>query len=209
MSYSLSHYFLLLFLSVALLSCSSEQSEESGESNNFRTSESEALDRSNLSPEEIGQHISSTAQQRLGRNLMKAIEKRGFEYAVSYCRLKASEIVDSVAFEQNATVQRVSDKPRNPRNAANDKELEYIQRYQQALAKAEDWDHQIDQTDQRNTFYTPIITQPLCLNCHGELGSDVEDKLYVRIRSQYPQDKAIGYGLTEVRGLWKIQWDRK
>lgn len=203
----MNNYFLLLLcLSLGCLACTSEQSEEDSSA---PATTAETVKRSGQSPAEIGQQISSAAQQRLGKNLMSAIEERGFQYAVSYCRLEASNITDSVALEQNATVQRVSDKPRNPKNAANDRELEYIQRYKRALEKEEDWDHQIDQNDRGITFYTPIITQPLCLNCHGELGADINDELYVRIRSQYPQDRAIGYGLSEVRGLWKIQWDEK
>jgi hypothetical protein len=195
---------LLGALSVSLLiwvvACSSENSSE----------KQDHAEKANIEgdPKEIGQQISTAAQQRLGKQLMQAIEKGGHAYAVSYCRVEANSITDSVAREHNARVSRVSDQRRNPKNAANDQEMEYISYYKQALKNNEDWSPKVISSNDSYTYYTPILTQPLCLNCHGDPETDIKEETLARLQSDYPQDQAVGYGLGEVRGMWKIEWSK-
>ncbi|SRR6056297_325210 len=188
-------------LLIWIVACGSEQSSEPQKVAEQKSREG--------SPEEIGQQISSAAQQRLGKQLMQAIKKGGHAYAVSYCRVEATSITDSVGQEFNASVSRVSDQRRNPRNAANDQEMGYISYYKQALKNNTDWEPKVITTNDSYTFYTPIFTQPLCLNCHGDPQSDIEEETLARLQSDYPQDQAVGYGLSEIRGMWKIEWPRK
>lgn len=192
---------LSVILLIWLIACSSEKSSKSqnvAEENSRKGS-----------PEEIGQQISSAAQQRLGKQLIQAIEKGGHVQAVSYCRIKATSITDSIGQKFNAKVSRVSDQRRNPRNAANDQEMAYISYYKQALKNNTDWEPIVITSNDSYTFYTPILTQPLCLNCHGDPQSDIEEETLARLQSEYPQDQALGYGLGEIRGMWKIEWPRK
>ncbi len=184
-----------------LIACGSEKSSEPPNVVEEKSREG--------SPEEIGQQISSAAQQRLGKQLMQAIEKGGHAYAVSYCRIEATSITDSVGQEFNAKVSRVSDQRRNPRNAANDQEMRYISYYKQALKNNTDWDPKVIASNDSYTYYTPIFTQPLCLNCHGDPESDIKEETLARLQSDYPQDQAVGYGLGEIRGMWKIEWLRE
>ncbi len=161
------------------------------------------------SPAEVGRIISSAAQQRLGKQLVSAIEKGGYAHAVSYCRVKAKPITDSVAREYDATVRRVSDKTRNPRNAANDREMEYIAYYRNALKNEGDWSGKLVDNSDSYTYYAPIITNPLCLNCHGDPEKDIARETITRISNDYPQDRAVGYASGELRGLWKVEWNKE
>jgi len=190
------------FLLMGMVACSSEESSKANSS-----SETPKMERK--TPAEIGQQISSAAQKRLGKNLMNAIKEGGHAHAVSYCRVAATSITDSVANQFDARVSRVSDKRRNPRNAANDQELEYISYYKQALSNEEDWEAKVVSSKQGYTYYTPILTQPLCLNCHGDPGTDIQEETLARLRSDYPQDQAVGYGIGEIRGLWKVEWENE
>jgi len=52
--------------------------------------------------------------------------------------------------------------------------------------------------------YYPIITQPLCLQCHGAPGKEINPETVEVIAQLYPLDRAIGYQTNEVRGLWKV-----
>ena len=51
-------------------------------------------------------------------------------------------------------------------------------------------------------YYEPIVTQPLCITCHG---SDLPQELRVAIARKYPQDKAVGFAAGDPRGLLWVE----
>jgi hypothetical protein len=53
-------------------------------------------------------------------------------------------------------------------------------------------------------YYKAILTQPLCLTCHGQPERELTFETDSLIRTLYPRDKAYGYLANEVRGLWRI-----
>jgi hypothetical protein len=56
-------------------------------------------------------------------------------------------------------------------------------------------------------FYSAIvITNPLCLNCHGTPGLELLPANHAFIRRLYPEDEAIGFRLGDLRGLWRIDF---
>ena len=56
-------------------------------------------------------------------------------------------------------------------------------------------------------FYYPIITNSMCLKCHGTPGKELESLTLSKILELYPKDKAIGYNENEVRGIWSIRFE--
>jgi hypothetical protein len=46
------------------------------------------------------------------------------------------------------------------------------------------------------------------LKCHGKPGSQITQKTYDKILEFYPNDKAIGYDVNEVRGIWSIEFEK-
>ena len=74
----------------------------------------------------IGMAHAMAAKTALGKNLVKAISEEGTIGAIQFCNAKALEITDSISVMNNVIIRRVSDKPRNPKNAANEEELGYI-----------------------------------------------------------------------------------
>ena len=55
----------------------------------------------------------------------------------------------------------------------------------------------------RAGYVEPILTQPLCLTCHG----DVQDPaLLERIKADYPEDRATGFEAGELRGVFWIEY---
>jgi hypothetical protein len=48
-----------------------------------------------------------------------------------------------------------------------------------------------------------IVSQPLCLQCHGS-ESDIAAETREAILAIYPDDKATGYRLNDLRGIWRI-----
>jgi len=52
-------------------------------------------------------------------------------------------------------------------------------------------------------YYKPIIVKPLCLICHGN-PKDMDPQIYSIIRKKYPEDKAVGYKVGDLRGVVRV-----
>jgi hypothetical protein len=66
-----------------------------------------------------------------------------------------------------------------------------------------------DAANGRATFYSPIvITNPLCLQCHGIPGTDLAPSTVALLQQLYPRDEATGFKLGDLRGLWRVDFAR-
>jgi nitrate reductase cytochrome c-type subunit len=155
---------------------------------------------------EIGMEYALNMKKELGKNLMGTIQKKGTLEAVKFCNKQAYPITDSMAVAQNASIRRVSDKPRNVENQANAKELEIIKKFKKAIANNEKYEPVTEIEDGTVKFYAPITTNSMCLQCHGSPNKNIEPSVFAAITSLYPEDKATGYGVNEVRGIWSITY---
>ncbi|PRP65922.1 Tll0287-like domain-containing protein [Nonlabens agnitus] len=158
-------------------------------------------------PTEKGMEYALNTKKELGKNLMGTIQKKGTLEAVLFCNARAYPLTDSMATAQNARIRRVSDKARNPQNAANDKELKVIEQFKKAVANGEDYLPITKLENGRHVFYYPIITNSMCLQCHGSPNKTINPEVIATIRNLYPNDKAMGYDINEVRGIWAIDFD--
>ncbi len=161
----------------------------------------------NKPPAEKGLEYALNTKKELGKNLMGTIQKKGTVEAVEFCNVRAYPITDSMAMAQNATIKRVSDKPRNPKNLASKKELKIIEQFKDAVANGEDYQPVTEVENGRNTFYYPITTNSMCLQCHGIPNKSIQPEVLTTIKDLYPNDKATGYDINEVRGMWAIEFD--
>lgn len=159
-------------------------------------------------PAERGLAYALSTKKELGKNLMGTIQKKGTKEAVTFCNKKAYPITDSMAVAQNATIKRVSDKPRNPNNQANAKELNIIEQFKKAVANNESYEPVHEVINGTNHVYYPITTNSMCLQCHGSIEKDIDPLVLNTISKLYPQDKAIGYDVNEVRGIWSISFEK-
>lgn len=155
---------------------------------------------------ERGLEYALDAQAVLGKNLVQAIHKDGTVGALSFCNEKAYPLTDSMAVVQNVKLKRVSDKPRNPDNKATDEELEYIDTYKKSISKQEPPKPLVIKTTDEVQVYYPILTNGMCLQCHGTT-RNLEPNTLKKLTLLYPKDKALEYDLNEVRGLWRVRFD--
>ena len=60
-------------------------------------------------------------------------------------------------------------------------------------------------------LYTKAIKIPngMCLNCHGEPGTDISAETQKALAELYPEDKAIGHKIGDLRGMWSIRIPKK
>ena len=139
------------------------------------------------------------------------MEKGGVKYAAQFCNLVAYPIVDSMSRAHNVRIRRVSDKPRNPKDAMNDDEQKVFALFKAKaqMPNAELKPIVMQHDDGTVGYYAPIkISMPTCLKCHGEVGKDVKAEDYKVLKSLYPNDVAVGYKEGDLRGMFSIRFSK-
>lgn len=162
-----------------------------------------------LSDLEQGQQYAMATKAILGKNLIEAINQKGTAEALSFCNTKAIHLTDSMAMVQGVEIKRVSDQERNPDNKANAEELAYIQATKAKINAGEKPSPQITDLDDKVIAYYPILTNAMCLQCHGQKESDVQAETLAKLNALYPGDKATGYGENELRGIWVVEMPKQ
>ncbi len=154
---------------------------------------------------DIGLEYALETKKVLGKNLMEAIQSKGALYAMEFCNIQAIPLTDSMSRQYNADIRRVSGRNRNPSNKANAEELDYIARFQKQVAAGEEPMPVLLERNGIAQFYYPIITNTMCLQCHGK-PTDIQPEVRQKIATLYPGDLATGYSENEVRGIWSIRF---
>ena len=144
----------------------------------------------------------------MGKNLALALNEKGSDGAVEFCNTKAIAITDSMSLVLNANIKRVSDKPRNSNNQANDVELAYIESWKEAKTNGEEKSPLVSEIDGKMVGYYPIVTNQMCLQWHGTPEKEVNTKTLSKIKKLYPADKALGYSEEEIRGIFVVEMNK-
>lgn len=154
----------------------------------------------------LGDTISLQAQKALQIELTKAISEGGFENGVSYCNENVSEINSELEKTHNVKIQRVSNKNRNPLNGLNTKEDKAA--FEKFSQDSTIQKHFISVEEDHYIYYKPIrIGMPTCLKCHGNV-KELDPLAFQKIRQLYPEDKATYYSMGDLRGMWKISFQK-
>lgn len=161
-----------------------------------------------LNYKERGLQYALSTKAVLGKNLMGKIQKNGTLAALEFCNIKAYPLTDSMSVVHKAAIKRVSDKPRNQKNIASNIEKGYINIFKENVKTNTKSDPILVVSDQKVKFYYPIITNRMCLQCHGNTSSDIEVSTLDKIKNLYPEDLATGYQENQVRGIWSITFDK-
>lgn len=154
-----------------------------------------------------GMEYALAAKAVLGKNLIKAINEKGTSGAVEFCNIKAIPLTDSLSVMKNAVIERVSDKPRNKKNAANEEELGYITYFKKLVAAGTQPKPIVKTEKGEVNFYYPITTNTMCIQCHGKPNEQIQVETLTALKNLYPMDKAVGYDVNEVRGMWAINFE--
>jgi hypothetical protein len=155
---------------------------------------------------EVAREAAKDAFQRLSGELATAIADGGPPAAIGVCSEKAPGIIASTANDRKVEMTRLSDRPRNPAHAATAQDLDALQTFREAMKSAagpKPLTH--DETDGSVTVRLPItLSQPLCLQCHGS-DADITPETRAAVLAKYPEDRATGYQLDDLRGIWRIR----
>ncbi|MFZ5979456.1 MAG: Tll0287-like domain-containing protein [Candidatus Zixiibacteriota bacterium] len=193
--------FILLTIGIISISCGNKDQSESDEQLRL----AQALQNENdLLCREAADKLTTIFSRELKGELMSAMSQGGAVKAIDICRYQAPKI--SRIFSINGVkIARVAERYRNLDNRATLKEIEIMKKFEDTLTTPEylgEWTH----SDSAETYhyYKPIYTQPICLNCHGGLQT-LSPGVIDAVRKHYPSDKATGFKVGELRGIFVVE----
>ncbi|GAB4481853.1 MAG: hypothetical protein OHK0057_37050 [Thermoflexibacter sp.] len=157
---------------------------------------------------ERGNQLVKLTFDTLSASLKNAIQKEGIAGALKFCNINAYALTNMYAEGDEAIIKRASTKNRNATNAADSLETMILAQYEQEKSSSAELLPKVVTKGKIVHYFKPILVQVLCLNCHGEVGKGIDEKNYQVIKTLYPADKAVGYQLNDLRGVWHIQWKR-
>ena len=160
---------------------------------------------------ERGRAIAQETFDLLRTNLQVAIQSGGISNALPYCSLAASPLTAGMAAKHGVTLRRVTHKARGPGGRADTNELSVLRAFEAALAAHGPTPPPspivTNGSPGNVTFFAPIlIGNELCLRCHGEPGSEIQAADLAVIQRLYPDDKAVGFKMGQLRGAWRIDF---
>ena len=142
---------------------------------------------------------------QLKAELRKAMVEGGPEYAIQVCGQKAPELAAKFSKEGVLGIRRVSDKARNPKDAADSVQLAILKEFA-TIPKGTDLSKGIWHNRKGGEWYSyhsGIRTELICLGCHGQadqLAKGVPEAL----AKFYPDDAATGYAPGDIRGMFVV-----
>jgi hypothetical protein len=204
-----------VFLSAIFFSCGPQErvSRETIEEVNSnmeikRLTEVEILDEAMT----WGDSITAEAQKLLISQLQKAIEEKGVPGAVDYCHLQAIPILAQLSQKHQVQLRRVSNAYRNPADQPTIEEKPLLEAYEYNAEGGFASEPNIQKFEKGEVLlYTKPIVIPngMCLNCHGEPGKDISKETQEKIDDRYPDDKATGHRVGDLRGMWSVRIPKK
>lgn len=164
-------------------------------------------------PEEVarvvkeGEAVAGALMKTLGAQLKAALEQGGPVAAIEVCQQVAMPLTDSAAGGRtDVAIGRITDRPRNPKNAASVSDRAVLAELKSALSEGST-EPVIRWESERASYYKPLVIQEVCLNCHGD-PETFPPPLVKALATHYPDDAATGYELGELRGAIRVDIDR-
>lgn len=152
----------------------------------------------------------STIKQFAGAlqtELKTAMQAGGPVAAIGVCHTQAMPITAQVAAEHGIQLSRVSLKNRNPANVPNDWQVAVLKDFDRQQAAGKDitklaWSETVTvDNGQEFRFMKAIPTGDVCLKCHG---SQLAPEVVQVLADIYPDDRATGYKVGDIRGAFVV-----
>lgn len=159
-----------------------------------------------------GDSITQEAQAQFMSQLQQAIAANGHSGAIDFCQVNALPILKSLETKQAVTLRRVSSRSRNPLNSPDKAEIPLLDAYAYNAENNISSDPSIQKLQQGEVFlYTKpiVITNAMCLSCHGDPKKDIAPETTTKLKQRYPQDAATGYALEDLIGMWSLRLPKK
>jgi hypothetical protein len=140
--------------------------------------------------------------------LKSALESAGTVGAVAFCHDQAPEIAAEASRQSGWRVARTSLKPRNATSAPDSYDRRVMEDFAARIAEGApaaelSRTEIVDSGDGREfRFVKAIPTAELCLACHG---TEVKGAVRAKIDALYPDDRATGFKVGDMRGVFTLR----
>ncbi len=121
---------------------------------------------------------------------------------IDACRIRAPEIASELSID-GVSMGRSSHRLRNPANRGPDWIEATLEAYLDDPESREPV--VVELGDDRVGYIEPIITQPMCVSCHGD---GISGQLAAEIERLYPDDEATGFKAGDLRGVFWVEFAR-
>ncbi|MGO9172542.1 MAG: DUF3365 domain-containing protein [Rhodomicrobium sp.] len=144
--------------------------------------------------------------EKLKSQLVGAMKAEGPVKAIEVCKVAAPAIAGEVSTE-GWSVGRTSLKLRNAKSKPNEWEKQTLELFEAEKAKGADVTKlersEIADVNGVRTFryMKAIPTAEPCLTCHG---SEVKEPVKAKLAELYPNDRATGFKLGDIRGAFTL-----
>lgn len=144
-------------------------------------------------------------QETLGQRLKQALTAGGPVAAIAVCQREAPAIAARLSAETGARVGRTALRVRNPANQPDADARAVLERFDQAIRAGVERPPESFEVmrDGQARYLKAIVTQPICLNCHG---ATVDPQVEQALARHYPDDQARGYAAGDLRGAFFVHW---
>jgi hypothetical protein len=142
--------------------------------------------------------------------LIKQMQTKGVVEAVSVCSDTAQVLTNNFGLQKGVYIRRVSFKNRNENNYPDDFEKKVLSKFELLKQNNElDGNTEHFETVKEGEityirYIKPILIQAECLNCHGSK-NEILPEVKELIALKYPNDKAIGYNVGDLRGAVSLK----
>lgn len=143
----------------------------------------------------------------LQTELKTAMQAGGPVAAIGVCHTQAMPITAQVAAEHGMQLSRVSLKNRNPANVPNEWQAAVLKDFDRQQTAGKDitklaWSETVTvDNGQEFRFMKAIPTGEVCLKCHG---SQLAPEVVQVLADIYPEDRATGYSVGDIRGAFVV-----
>lgn len=153
----------------------------------------------------LGEEASGKLKKTLGGQLKTALQNGGPENALHLCQQVAQPLTSQVSNEQpGVTITRTALRVRNPLNTPDESDREVLEQWSAQLRNGETLpDNVIVETIHGPVFYQPILTEAICLKCHGN-PETFSPTLVESLAQFYPNDQATGFQEGDLRGAFRV-----
>ncbi len=154
--------------------------------------------------------VASAVPPKLLQVLSAEIAQGGVASAVGVCNEKAPQMAKAASEQSGWAIRRVSLRNRNAKAVPDAWERSALEEFDRRAAAGEspatlEKSVMVEDGGRKEFRYMKALpVQQVCLGCHGS-NETISADVAVKINGLYPQDKAVGYALGQIRGAMTIR----
>ncbi|MFZ2306248.1 MAG: DUF3365 domain-containing protein [Rhodoferax sp.] len=159
---------------------------------------------------EEARSVASAVPPKLVQVLTAEIAQGGVASAVNVCNEKAPQMAKAASQQSGWAIRRVSLRNRNPKAVPDAWERAALEEFDRRAAAGEspatlETSALVEEGGRKEFRYMKALpVQKMCLGCHGATDAIPAD-VVAKLQALYPDDKAVGYSVGQIRGAMTIR----